>query len=206
MKLQGSRRLRLLFILSTTILALSVLGFFSLPWMLISSLPTDLAQLPTTDVIIHWVPTLRSESDDWVVQLYQQGKGRKIVCVSLPVSWEVYVADFTRQHLIALGVPADNILTLHLEPEGCVTPNIKQVVAYVKAQGWHSALLVTGPTPPSRQLEKYFQQEGIKLSLTYAAKDRDELVNSWWRTHWKMQVMIEAIKETLLDTAYAECW
>ncbi len=200
-----NRGLRILLVFSATILGFSTIGFFSLPWLLISWLPTEAAQLPTTDVIIHWASMPRSQSDDWVVQLYQQGKAKQIVCVSVPISWDVYAADFTRQHLIALGVPADNISTLRLEQEACAAPNIRRVAAYVKSQGWQSALVVTGPITASSRLEKYFQQEGIKLSLTYTQKDYDELTRGWWKTHWKMQVMIEAVVVGLLDSAYAEC-
>lgn len=206
MKLRGNKRLRILFMLSTALLGGAILSFFSLPWFLISSLPTDAAQLPNADVIIHWATTPRSQSDDWVVELYQKGKGKKIVCASIPISWDMYAADFSRQHLIALGVPAEDVLTLHLEQEACATPNIRRVASYVKSQGWQSALVVTGPITEESRLKKYFQQEGITLSLTYAQKDRDELTTSWWKTHWKMQVMVEAVVSGLLDSAYTECW
>jgi uncharacterized SAM-binding protein YcdF (DUF218 family) len=191
--------------LGTTLLGVGGLGFFSLPWLLITSLPTDAAHLPVTDVIIHWASMPRSQADDWVAQLYQQGKAKQIVCVSTPVSWDVYAADFARQHLLALGVPAEKVLTLRLEQEACIAPNIKRVAAYVKEQGWQSALVVTEPITASSRLEKYFQQEGVKLALSYAPQDRAELTHNWWRTHWKMQVMIEAVVTMGLDSVYAEC-
>ena len=143
MKLRVNRKLQLLLALSVTILGLGVLSFFSLPWLLLASLPTDAAQLPAADVIIHWASMPHSQADDWVAHLYQQGKAKQIVCVSTPVSWDVYAADFARQHLLTLGVPAEKVLTLRLEQEACVAPNIKRVAAYVKAQGWQSALVVT---------------------------------------------------------------
>ena len=182
MKLWMNKRLRMLFLFSIALLSGAILGFFSLPWFLLSSFPTEAAQLPSADVIIHWATTPRSQSDDWVVELYQKGKAKKIVCASIPISWDIYAADFSRQHLIALGVPAEDVLTLHLEQEACATPNIRRVASYVKSQGWQSALVVTGPITERRRLEKYFQQEGIKLSLTYAQKDRDELTTDRWKT------------------------
>lgn len=206
MKIRANRKLRLFFAITFAMLGVIVLCFFSLPWLLISSVPTDAAQLPSADVIIHWNSTPRSESDDWVAELYRKGKAKQIVCVSTPISWDIYPADFARQHLIALGVPADKISTLHLEYEPCAAPNIKRVAEYVKSQRWQSAIGVTGPISSASRLQKYFQQQGIKLALTYYQKDRDELTNGWWKTHWKMQAMIEAVVVGLLDTVYSECW
>ena len=198
--------IRILLVLSVTLLGVAIIGFFTLPWWLIPSLPTEAAHLPEADVIIHWPTTPRSQSDDWVVELYQKGKAKKIVCVSWPISWDLYAADSSRQHLIALGVPAEDVLTLHLEQEACAAPNIRRVAAHVKSQGWQRALVVTGPITEGRRLEKYFQQQGLQLALTYAQKDRDELTTGWWKTHWKIQVMIEAAIGSVLDSAYAECW
>jgi uncharacterized SAM-binding protein YcdF (DUF218 family) len=205
MRFQMSKRLRVLFILGLFFLGSTIIGFFSLPWLLLSSFPTEAAQLPTADVIIHWPSTPRSQSDEWALELYQKGKAKKIVCASIPISWDIYAADFSRQHLIALGAPAEDVLTLHLDQEACATPNIRRVAAYVKSQGWQRVLLVTGPITEGYRLQKYFQQEGLQLSLTYAQKDRDELSADWWKTHWKMQVMTEAVIGGLLDSAYAEC-
>lgn len=206
MKRRVHRKLQLLLALGVTILGVGGLGFLSLPWLLIASLPTDVAQLPVADVVIHWAATPRSQADEWVVHLYQQGRAKQIVCVSAPVSWDAYAADFARQHLLTLGVPAEKVLTLHLEQEPCIAPNIKRVAAYVKAQGWQSALVVMPPIAPTSRLEKYFQQEGLKLALSSAPQDRVELARDWWRTHWKIQMLVEAAVTIALDTPYAECW
>lgn len=206
MKIRVNRKFRFFLAISLAMFGVVVFSFFSLPWLLISSLPTDAAQLPSADVIIHWNSTPRSQSDDWVAELYQKGKAKQIVCVSTPISWDIYPADYARQHLIAMGVPAENILTLHLGPEPCAAPNIKRVAEYVKSQRWQSAIGVTGPINSSSRMQKYFQHQGIKLALTYYQKDRDELTNDWWKTHWKVQAMSEAVMVGILDSAYSECW
>ena len=205
MNVRLSRRWKIFISFGLVFALVAIIGVFSLPTLLIASLPTDAAQLPATDVIIHWATGPHSESDQWVAELYRQGKAKQILCVSTPVSWEVYAADFARQHLISLGIPAENVLSLHLELEPCSAPNAKQVAAYAKAQGWHSALVVTGVITAGSRLEKYFHQEGVTLARTYSPQDRDELTRSWWREHWKIQYLIGSAVEILLDSMYAEC-
>ncbi|MBL8205458.1 MAG: hypothetical protein JNM09_14570 [Blastocatellia bacterium] len=187
------------------LLLAGIVGFFSLPWLVISPLPTDAEQLPAADVMIHWIELSRSQTDEWVVQLYQQGKANKIICVSSRVSWDVYAADFTRQHLIALGVPAENVGTLRLEQEACVAPNIKRVAEFVKVQGWQRTLMITDPTAKTSQLIKYFQQQRLSLFLTCVPQDRDELMYQWWKSHWKLQWIMKSAIGVLLDSMYAEC-
>ncbi len=205
-KLRMRRWLRILLVLSATILGGGVLGFFSLPWLLASPVLTEVTPLPDADVIVHWITISESRADAWVANLYQQGKAKKIVCVSIPISWDVYAADFTRQHLIALGVPADNVLTLHLPLEACSAPNDRRVAQYVKSQGWQSAWVVIDPMTAGSRLEKYFQQEGLRLALSCAQEDRDELLHAWWKTHWKIQWVTKSTMGVLLDSAYPECW
>ncbi len=206
MKFQMSKRLRILFALSVTMLGLGVLGFFSLPWFLTSPVLTETTPMPTADVIVHWVTMSQSRADARVAALYQQTKAKKIVCASMPVSWDVYAADFTRQHLLTLGVPAENVLTLHLPLEACSAPNDRRVAQYIKAQGWQSAVVVIDPITTGSRLKKYFQQEGLNLVVTCAPEDRDELMNKWWKTHWKIQWITKSAFGVLLDSAYAECW
>lgn len=205
MKLRVGRWLRVSLLLSFAVAALGGLAFFSLPWWLISPLPTEAAQLPNADVIVHWATGPRARSDHWVAELYRHGKAKHIVCVSIPVSWDAYAADFARQHLIKMGVPAEHISTLHLEQEPCSTPNVKHVAAHVKAQGWQRALVVTGVVTAGSRLEKYFQQEGIALSRTYSPLDHAELTTGWWKTHWKIQYLVGSATEILLDSLYVEC-
>lgn len=205
MKVRLHRRWKVFFSLGLALVIAAIIGVFSLPTLLIAPLPTNPAELPTADVIIHWATGPHSESDQWVAELYRQGKAKRILCVSPPVSWEVYAADFAQQHLISLGVPAENVTSLHLELEPCSAPNAKQVAAYTKAQGWRSALVVTGVITAGNRLEKYFHQEGLALTLTYSPQDRDELTRWWWKEHWKIQYLIGSAVEILLDSMYAEC-
>ncbi len=191
--------------LSVIIIGFSGLAFLGLPWLLHTPVLSASTPLPDAGVIIHWITLAQSRADQRVVALYQQGHGKKIICVSTPVSWDVYAADFTRQHLLALGVPAENVLTLHLPLEACPAPNERRVAQYVKAQGWQSVLLVTDPIVMSSRMRKYFQQEGINVALTCVQEDQDELMRQWWKTHWKIQWITKSAFGILLDSAYAEC-
>jgi hypothetical protein len=188
---------------------IGILLFFSLPWLLIARLPTRPEQLPTADAIVHWAISPHAHADEWVVQLYQSGKAKKIVCASFQTSWDVYAADYVRQHLIELGVPAADVLTLHLPIEACAAPNTKRVAQFVKAQGWQRALVVVEPVGTvltTRRIEKYFHQEGVEVTVSYAQKDREELVADWWKTHWKAQTIMQGAMSVVLDSFYSECW
>jgi hypothetical protein len=209
MKLRLRRRWWVVLSLGTGLAGLGLLTFFALPWLLITRLPKAAAQLPTADVILHDAISQRTHAEEWIVQLYQQGKAKTIVCVSGPVSWDVYAADYARQHLIELGVPAEHVLTLHVPQEECFAPNAQRLADYVKAQGWQGALLVVRPEESYQvgsRAQKYFRHAGLQLTLTYAQNDYDELVTDWWRTHWKAQMIIQAAVAVLLDTVYSECW
>ncbi len=150
-------------------------------------------------------PALRGKSERALFHSSSLPQFPGIICVTTPISWDVYAADFTRQHLLALGVPAENMLTLHLPLEACPAPNERRVAQYVKAQGWQSVLLVTDPIVASRGMGKYFQQEGINIAITCVQEDQDELMRQWWKTHWKIQWITKSAFGILLDSVYAEC-
>jgi uncharacterized SAM-binding protein YcdF (DUF218 family) len=209
MKLRLRRRWWLVISLGLGLAGAGLVTFFSLPWLLITRLPNEPTQLPTADVIIHGAISQQTQTDEWIAQLYRQGKAQTILCVSGPVSWDVYTADYARQHLIALGVPAERVLSLRLPQEECFAPNAQRLADYVKAQGWPRALMVVRPAESysvGSRAEKYFQRAGLQLTLTYPQADYEELVADWWKTHRKAQLIIQATVIVLLDAAYAECW
>jgi hypothetical protein len=204
MKFFPRSRLHQLLILTAMVGGFTALGIFSLPWFLASPiLPPD--QVMPADVIVHWVTMSQSRADDYVAALYRQSKAKKIVCVSMPISWDVYAADFTRQHLVELGIPAENLASLHLPLEACSAPNDRRIAQYIKSQGWQRAIVVIDPVSAGNQLEKYFRQQGLVLSITCVSVDRDELLHNWWKTHWKIQWITKSAFGVVLDSVYAEC-
>jgi hypothetical protein len=204
MKFFPRSRLHQLLILTAMVGGFTALGIFSLPWFLASPiLPPD--QVMPADVIVHWVTMSQSRADDYVAALYRQSKAKKIVCVSMPISWDVYAADFTRQHLVELGIPAENLASLHLPLEACSAPNDRRIAQYIKSQGWQRAIVVIDPVSAGNQLEKYFRQQGLALSITCVSVDRDELLHNWWKTHWKIQWITKSAFGVVLDSVYAEC-
>lgn len=204
MKRIFGRCLRRIMIVATLALGCGLAFFLALPLLLIGPAQTTLAE-----VIVHCAIASHSDADEFIARLYHQKLARKIVCVSTQLSWEVYPADFARQHLIALGVPAEDVLTLHLPPEECRAENLPRVTAYLKSQGWRSALLVLNPAE-SRfggwQARRYFSRAEITLAVTYSPRDHAELVSGWWRTHWKAQEIIREALNAALDSIYSECW
>jgi len=177
--------------------------FFGLPSLLISEADTKQA-----DVILHLAMDPHSDSDTYVADLYQQGYAKKIVCVSAQISWEVYPADYVRNHLILLGVPADSVLALHLVMTDCPAEAFKQIADYVKTQGWGNVLLVC--TPEGSRYNRWLARRAfggrqISSRVTYAPSEREELITKWWRTHWKVQRFGQMAMSVPLDFLYPEC-
>jgi uncharacterized SAM-binding protein YcdF (DUF218 family) len=159
-----------------------------------------------------WISVLKtnrlSDADLYVAKLYAEGSAPRILCVSSHVSCAVYPADYAARHLEALGVPEGALSTLHLPLVDCGEENLRRVVEHVQAQGWKSALLVVGPigSRPGRRLtQRYFDQAGIRVAMTYSPRDRANFVDGWWRTHAKAQRMIAAAMHAALDLLHPQC-
>jgi uncharacterized SAM-binding protein YcdF (DUF218 family) len=142
------------------------------------------------------------------VQLYQQKLAPKIVCISRNESCDVYPADDARRRLLALGIPAEDVLTLHLPRTECVAPVLPRIVEFVKANGWQQSLLVVSPSrsrSTGHIAQKYFQQAGLQLSVTYSPQAHQEATTRWWSSHQKAQNITEALISNVLDPLYSEC-
>jgi len=184
-------------------LAVCVALFFALPKLLIAP-----ANATKSDVILHSSISPHSAADEYVADLYRQGVARKIVCVSTQVSWELYPGDFAREHLISLGVPAEDVISMRLPTVPCPAVNLPRIVELVKANGWRSALWVTQPEDSryaGRLTRRFFEREGVALAVSYAPKDREEVTQNWWTTHWKTQRMVGEVMSDTLDLFYSEC-
>src|SRR5215475_9540452 len=184
-------------------LAICVAIFFALPNLLIA--PANTAK---SDVILHCSISPQSMADEYVADLYRRGLARKIVCISSQVSWELYPGDFARQHLISLGVPPEDVISMRLPTAPCFGANLPRVVEFVKANGWRSALLISHPEDSryaARLTRRFFEREGVALAVSYAPKDREELTQDWWSTHWKTQRFVAEVMSVTLDLLYSEC-
>ena len=184
-------------------LAICIAFFFALPSLMIA--PVDITK---SDVILHSSISPQSFADEYVADLYRQGVGRKIVCVSSQISWKLYPGDYAREHLISLGVPAEDVISLRMPTEPCLAINLPRVVEFVKSNGWRSALVISHPENSryaGRLIPKYFEKEGISVAVSYAPRDREELTRNWWGTHWKTQRMVGGVMSLSLDFFYSEC-
>lgn len=178
--------------------------FFSLPWLLIRP-----AEVTPSDVILYVGFSDKVDTDLYVADLYRQGLGKQIVCLSKQITWNTYPADFARERLIKLGLPAADVLSFHLPRVACEAEQVPLLLTYLKQQGWQRVLIVT--TPPTsrathRVLASRFAQEQISLSITYAPVDRDELRGQWWRDHRNTQKLVGTGIEVLADLLYPSCW
>lgn len=181
-----------------------LLLFFSLPWLLIS--PAD--EPRSSDIILYTAIDARSKADDYVVELYRQGYGKKIVCASSQISWEVYPSDFTRANLIAKGIPEEAVVSVHGPITDCEAQAARYLGDYGRSQGWKRVLLVGNPGGSRfgrRLVRREFGARGIEAVMVYAPADERELRDGWWRTHWKVQRLVGAAMETTMDLVYAEC-
>lgn len=196
------KRLLLAVVLSV---GLSTLLFFCLPWLVIGR-----ADTPASDVILHFALDERLNGDVYAAELLRQGKARHIVCLSSQASWQVYPADYARQHLIELGVPASQVTTFYLPAAPACRAQLMPVIAdYVKRQGWRRALMVVEPTVSAanrRIASRVFARAGLQLGLTYNPRDYAVLTTNWWREHWKTQRIIGEALSTGFDFFYPECW
>lgn len=167
------------------------------------------AHTASADVILHFATSSRrGHADDYVAQLYQQKLAKKIVCISRNEACGVYPADDTRRRLLAMGVPAEDVLTLYLPYSDCVAPQMTRVIEMVKTNGWQQSLLVLSPMRSrvtGNIAAKYFQQAGLGLAITYSPQAAEEITTRWWSDHQKAQATTEAIISTFLDPLYPEC-
>ena len=109
---------------------------------------------------------------------------------------------------MTLGVPREDVLTLHLPIVDCGAENVPHIVKYVKTQGWHSVLLVVNPVgsrPGRRLVRRYFGEAGLSVAVSYSPRDRQEFVPQWWRTHAKAQRMVATAMYSGLALLYPEC-
>ena len=186
------------------LLVFTLLVFFSLPWLLIAS--PDKPQ--PADVILHTAIDARSKADDYVVDLYRQGLGREVVCVSSQISWELYPGDFTRANLIEKGLPAESVSSLHMPITDCTAQGARVLAEHGQSKGWKRVLVVGHPDGSRfswRVVRREFAKRGIEATLVYAPADERELRDGWWRTHWKVQRMVSAAMETTMNLLYPEC-
>lgn len=177
--------------------------FFGLPTLLIAA-----PQRSSADIILHAAIDPHSGSDAYVAELYRQGVARKIVCVSSQVSWEVYPGDYAREHLISMGIPAEDVLSLRLPITDCSAAGLTSVIEYLKAHGWKSVLLVGHPEGSRYDGwlgRRLFNLHGMNLAATYAPEDKIELTTRWWRTHWKVQRFVQEAMNIAIDLLYPEC-
>jgi hypothetical protein len=190
-------------VLTAGLLVLLAGGFMALPAILIAP-----AEVMPADVMLHLDMNAHSDADAYVSRLHQQGVAGNIVCISSQAACDVYPADYVARHLVTLGVPEENVSTLHLSSRSCWAKYLPDVVEYVRRRGWQSALLVVDPIGSrfeGRVARRYFDRAGLQLAITYSSRDRQECVQGWWRTHSKAQRMVRGAVTSALDMLYPQC-
>jgi hypothetical protein len=179
------------------------LFFFSLPWLLIR--PPE--PVPS-DVILYLGSGDRSETNQYVVDLYHQGLAKKIVCASGQITWNTFPADFVREQLLQLGVPAADVTTFHTPRAECVTDVVSVFLNLFKQEGWQRVLVVVNPITSrttQRVFGDQFAQAQINLAITYSPAERADLRGLWWRKHKQTQMVIQQAIETVMDLLYPRC-
>lgn len=183
---------------------LAVGMFFSLPWLLIR--PAETAQ---ADVILYFNLGENEVTDAYVADLYRQGLGQQIVCVSGQITWQTYPADLARERLLRRGLPAAALTTFHLPRMQCGAELAPVLLDWLKQQRWQRVLLVTHPVQSrttQRVFAARFAREQIRLAVTYAPADAEAFRGQWWRKHTLTQKLVGTSIETVLDLFYPQCW
>lgn len=158
--------------------------------------------------ILHTAVGARSTADDYVITLYREGYSTRIVCVSSQISHELFPADFTKLNLIGRGIPETAVTSLHLPIMECPAMTLDYIADFCQREGWKSVMIVSSPEGNPRAgaaMRLEFQRRGIGLIMTHSPEDAAALQSRWWLTHWKIQRVIGAITETVLDTIYGDC-
>ena len=202
MKANRPSRLRRLLKALIALAILAIILFFSLPLFFAP------ARVASADVILHLAIDSRSHGDEYVAKLYRDGLAKTIVCATSQVSWEVYPADFAREHLVHLGIPAADVSVMRLPILECGAEYQPLFASYLKERGWRRVIFVVNPTLTRLgrwRTESYFRDAGIEATFTFVPEDRAEMLDAWWRTHWKAQYIVLALMNSSLDLLYARC-
>jgi len=193
------------FVLAVVVGATAALAlFFSLPWLLVGR-----AETAPVDVILHFSIDERFDTDQYVAELYRKGLAREVVCLSSQVAWQVYPADYARQHLIELGVPAEHVRAEHVSSVDCRAQSFPRLIALMKKNGWNSAMMILDPAMNRAtrwHANRAFSREQLKVIVTYAPGDYALLADGWWREHWKTQRFTGEALDIVFDLFYQECW
>ena len=150
----------------------------------------------------------RLSGDEFVARLYSERLAPRVVCASSQASWDIYPADYAREHLIKLGVAAQDVTSLRLPMVECGAENRPIVIDYLKRNGWRKVLLVVDPsiTRINRwSVVRTFRENGVDVAIAFDPNERTEMLRGWWRTHWKAQRVILGIMNSMLDMMYAKC-
>jgi hypothetical protein len=187
------------------LLMLAVLAFFGLPWLTVGDADTA----TRVDAIYLGAFDPRLRTDEYVVALYRQGVAPKIVCFGNAITCDIFPADFARQQLIDLGIPPANVSVFHTPDTDCRAQLAPPLINSARQNGFRSVLMIGDPAGSRmhrRVFHPKFKVAGIDLFTGYPAAAKAELLDGWWRSHWKMQRMTREPLETGLDFFYAECW
>jgi hypothetical protein len=186
-------------------LAVAGCAFVGLPWLTVGEADV----VARVDAVYLTAFDQRLRADEYVVSLYRQGVTDKIICMGNAMTCDIFPAGFARQQLIDLGVPAEKVLVLRTPDTDCRAQLAPPTIAYAQQQGFRSVLWVGDPAGSRmsrRVFRAKFRAAGIDLYVAYPNAAKEELLNGWWRSHWKMQRMTREPLESGLDWFYSECW
>ena len=184
--------------------ALTVAFFIGLPRFVVGE-----AEVQPVEALYLAAFDPRLQTDEYAASLYQQGLAHKIVCMSNAITCDIFPADFARQHLIELGVPAADVLILHTPDTDCRAQLFLPTLRFAQTHGWRRIAWIVDPAGSRfmrRVLQPKFKAAGLEMFVTYPPAARAELIDGWPRSHWKMQRMTREPLEVTLDFFYPECW
>ncbi len=202
MKVFARARLRRGLLILGAVLAVSIALLVCLPLLFAPG------QVAHADVILHLANDARMQGDAFVARLFREGFSQHVVCASSQASWDLYPADSSRAHLIELGLPTDAVSVLHLPITDCGGELVPFLIEGLRARGAKSVLIVSDPTVTRYsewRLRQRMSTAGITVATTFAAEDRRDMLDGWWRSHWKAQRIVGTVMNSTIDLLYAPC-
>lgn len=135
--------------------------------------------LQKSDVIIALGGDARCMREKRAAELYQEGFAPRVIVSGVPSGWGVNTGDAARRYLVSLGVPEDAILVLR--DSWNTRREAIDVDGIMRANNWHSAVIVTSPFHSRRALHTF---ERYAAGHTFYSSPLPEQPPEWRHARW----------------------
>ena len=140
-------------------------------------------KLDKADVILVLSGDTNGERVEQGVALFKQGFASRLLMSGGQLAWQLSYADWMKKQAVADGVPASAVM---VQTRSRSTLEDAQFsLPIVRANNWHSVILVTSPYHTRRAsavFKKIYGLQGIKVMI-YPVQHSDFDPHDWWQRH-----------------------